>query len=133
MAILCVITVYVYLPVFYNLELISTYEYLERRFDNKARQFASFLYALGVFLYLPIVVYIPALAFSAGKFSNLVIAKVLFRFSSYWSQCTFDHSSRLQCVYILHHNRRFKSGSMDRHFTIYCDSRSHRNCVHVGS
>ncbi|KAJ3663252.1 hypothetical protein Zmor_007555 [Zophobas morio] len=71
MAILCVITVYVYLPVFYNLELISTYEYLERRFDNKARQFASFLYALGVFLYLPIVVYIPALAFSAATGVNV--------------------------------------------------------------
>ncbi|XP_044269102.1 sodium-coupled monocarboxylate transporter 2-like [Tribolium madens] len=67
MAILCVVTIYVYLPVFYNLQIISTYEYLERRFDKKTRSFASFLYAVSVFLYLPIVVYIPALAFSAAS------------------------------------------------------------------
>ena len=70
MAILCVVTIYVYLPVFFNLQLISTYEYLERRFDNRTRLFASFLYAVSVFLYLPIVVYIPALAFSAGTYPN---------------------------------------------------------------
>ncbi|XP_015834034.1 sodium-coupled monocarboxylate transporter 2 [Tribolium castaneum] len=67
MAILSVVTIYVYLPVFYNLQIISTYEYLERRFDKKTRSFASFLYAVSVFLYLPIVVYIPALAFSAAS------------------------------------------------------------------
>jgi sodium-coupled monocarboxylate transporter 8/12 len=71
MAILCVITVYVYLPVFYNLQIVSTYEYLERRFDNRTRLFASFLYAISVLLYLPIVVYIPALAFSAATGINV--------------------------------------------------------------
>ncbi|XP_063925702.1 sodium-coupled monocarboxylate transporter 1-like [Zophobas morio] len=71
MAILCVVTIYVYLPVFFNLQLISTYEYLERRFDNRTRLFASFLYAVSVFLYLPIVVYIPALAFSAATGLNV--------------------------------------------------------------
>ncbi|RZC35085.1 sodium-coupled monocarboxylate transporter 1-like [Asbolus verrucosus] len=59
-------TLYVYLPVFYKLQITSTYEYLERRFDNSNRMFASFLFALGLFLYLPIVIYIPALAFSAA-------------------------------------------------------------------
>ncbi|XP_018576921.1 sodium-coupled monocarboxylate transporter 1 [Anoplophora glabripennis] len=66
MMILSVITVYVYLPVFYNLHLTSTYEYLGRRFDDKTRKCASFLFALALFVYLPIVIYIPALAFSAA-------------------------------------------------------------------
>ncbi|RZC35326.1 SSF domain containing protein, partial [Asbolus verrucosus] len=73
MVLLCVITIYVYLPVFFNLQITSTYEYLERRFDNRTRLFASFLYALSVFLYLPIVVYIPALAFSAGSLGYLLL------------------------------------------------------------
>ncbi|RZB40467.1 SSF domain containing protein, partial [Asbolus verrucosus] len=64
--IVTLITIYVYLPVFYKLQVTSTYEYLERRFDNTNRMFASFLFALGLFLYLPIVIYIPALAFSAA-------------------------------------------------------------------
>lgn len=66
MSIVSIITVIVYLPVFYNLQITSTYEYLDRRFDNNVRRFASFLYGVSVILYLPIVVYIPALAFSAG-------------------------------------------------------------------
>ncbi|KAJ8967444.1 hypothetical protein NQ317_015255 [Molorchus minor] len=66
MFILAFITVYVYLPVFYNLQLTSTYEYLGRRFDKRTRKCASFLFALALFVYLPIVIYIPALAFSAA-------------------------------------------------------------------
>ena len=59
-------TMFIYLPVFYKLQITSTYEYLERRFDSTNRLFASILFTLGLFLYLPIVIYIPALAFSAA-------------------------------------------------------------------
>lgn len=77
MIILAVITIYVYLPVFYNLHLTSTYEYLGRRFDDKTRKCASFLFALALLVYLPIVIYIPALAFSAGKnIVNYVIINI---------------------------------------------------------
>lgn len=61
------VTAYIYLPVFFSLQITSTYEYLELRFDNAARTMASFLFALSIFLFLPIVIYIPALACSAGK------------------------------------------------------------------
>ncbi|KAJ8933052.1 hypothetical protein NQ314_014244 [Rhamnusium bicolor] len=76
MIILAIITVYVYLPVFFNLHLTSTYEYLGRRFDERTRKCASFLFALALFVYLPIVIYIPALAFSADtlQFSVTVAA-----------------------------------------------------------
>lgn len=62
-----VIIIYIYLPVFYELEISSSYEYLKRRFDGKIRSIASFLYALSTILHVPIVVYVPALAFNQGK------------------------------------------------------------------
>lgn len=65
------LTIHVYLPVFYKLQITSIYEYLGRRFDNTNRMFASFLYALGLLLYLPIVIYIPALALSAATEINV--------------------------------------------------------------
>ncbi|KAJ8958138.1 hypothetical protein NQ318_006075 [Aromia moschata] len=46
MAILVVITIFVYLPVFYNLHLTSTYEYLGLRFDKRTRKCSSFLFCL---------------------------------------------------------------------------------------
>lgn len=61
------VTAYIFLPVFFDLQITSTYEYLELRFDSRVRSFASFLFAFSVFLFLPIVIYIPALACSAGQ------------------------------------------------------------------
>ncbi|XP_063925687.1 sodium-coupled monocarboxylate transporter 1-like [Zophobas morio] len=65
------VIMFVYLPVFYKLQITSTYEYLERRFDSTNRMFASFLFAIGLFLYLPVVIYLPALALSAATGINL--------------------------------------------------------------
>lgn len=64
--IIAVITVSAFIPVFYDLQITSTYEYLELRFDERTRKCSSFLFALSSFIYLPIVVYLPALTFSAG-------------------------------------------------------------------
>lgn len=66
-----VIIIYVYLPVFYDLKVSSSYEYLKKRFDGKIRSIASFLYALSTILHVPIVVYIPALAFNQGKYFGI--------------------------------------------------------------
>ncbi|KAH0550205.1 sodium-coupled monocarboxylate transporter 1-like [Cotesia glomerata] len=54
----------IYLPVFHELKLTSTYEYLERRFDRKVRILGSTLFSIGIMLWLPIVIYVPALAFN---------------------------------------------------------------------
>ncbi|XP_015600150.1 sodium-coupled monocarboxylate transporter 1 isoform X2 [Cephus cinctus] len=54
----------VYLPVFHELKLTSTYDYLERRFDKKIRLLGSALFSLGIMTWLPIVIYVPALAFN---------------------------------------------------------------------
>ncbi|KAK4876940.1 hypothetical protein RN001_009446 [Aquatica leii] len=56
--------VYIYMPVFLKLQLVSTYEYLEMRFDKKIRTLASTLFTLQVLLFNPIIIYLPALAFS---------------------------------------------------------------------
>ncbi|CAH1369090.1 unnamed protein product [Tenebrio molitor] len=55
---------YIYLPVFYNLNITSTYEYLERRFDKKVRVFGSILFTINTITWLPVVIYTPALAFN---------------------------------------------------------------------
>lgn len=55
---------YVYLPVFHGLGLTSTYEYHERRFDKKVRLFGSILFTISSITWLPVVLYVPALAFN---------------------------------------------------------------------
>ncbi|GAB1869714.1 Sodium-coupled monocarboxylate transporter 1 [Camponotus japonicus] len=54
----------VFLPVFHDLKLTSTYEYLEKRFDKRIRLLGSVLFAISMMTWLPIVIYIPALAFN---------------------------------------------------------------------
>ncbi|ENN71947.1 hypothetical protein YQE_11381, partial [Dendroctonus ponderosae] len=54
----------VYLPVFHGLNLTSTYEYHERRFDKRVRLFGSILFTISSITWLPLVIYVPALAFN---------------------------------------------------------------------
>lgn len=56
-------TWYIYLPVFIDLQLGSAFEYLEKRFDHSVRVIASIFYTVYILLYVPVTVYIPALAF----------------------------------------------------------------------
>ncbi|KAG5314760.1 SC5A8 protein, partial [Acromyrmex insinuator] len=58
------VTSAVYLPVFHELKLTSTYEYLEKRFDKRIRLLGSVLFSIGIITWLPIVIYVPALAFN---------------------------------------------------------------------
>ncbi|XP_076618438.1 sodium-coupled monocarboxylate transporter 1 [Colletes latitarsis] len=54
----------IYLPVFHGLRLTSTYEYLEKRFNKKIRLLGSVLFSISIMMWLPIVIYVPALAFN---------------------------------------------------------------------
>ncbi|XP_049814227.1 sodium-coupled monocarboxylate transporter 1-like [Schistocerca nitens] len=59
-----IITNYIFLPVFFELQLTSTYEYLERRFSRTIRVVASALFTIGLVLHMPLYVYMPAIALS---------------------------------------------------------------------
>ncbi|CAL1679277.1 unnamed protein product [Lasius platythorax] len=63
----------VFLPVFHDLKLTSTYEYLEKRFDKRIRLLGSILFAIGIMTWLPIVIYVPALAFNQVTGVNIHI------------------------------------------------------------
>ncbi|PSN38120.1 hypothetical protein C0J52_14407 [Blattella germanica] len=67
----CVVVSTAFLPVFYKLQLTSTYEYLQLRFSSSVRLVASFLFTLSQVLYMPMIVYVPALAFSQVSGINL--------------------------------------------------------------
>ncbi|XP_065216493.1 sodium-coupled monocarboxylate transporter 1-like [Planococcus citri] len=53
---------YVYLPVFYTLQITSSYEYLNKRFSSSVKILGSCIFVLKMMLYIPIVIYVPALA-----------------------------------------------------------------------
>ncbi|CAH1113734.1 unnamed protein product [Psylliodes chrysocephalus] len=63
-----------YLPVFLNLRLTSSYEYLSLRFSPSIRYLASGLYILQMILYTSVAVYAPALALSKVTKINVYLA-----------------------------------------------------------
>ncbi|XP_055544401.1 sodium-coupled monocarboxylate transporter 1-like [Wyeomyia smithii] len=62
--IVTIFMVYVFLPVFYELQATSCYAYLEHRFNKRVRRLASFLFMLYCLLNVPVLIYTPAIAFS---------------------------------------------------------------------
>lgn len=61
---------YVSLPLFHRIGVTSTFEYLERRFDRRIRLLGSFIYSIKYISFIPVVIYVPALAFSQGKWQK---------------------------------------------------------------
>lgn len=66
-----IVLIYGYLPVFYELQLTSSFTYLEKRFDRSVRVTASIIYTISCIIFVPIIVYIPALAFNQVTGINL--------------------------------------------------------------
>ncbi|XP_073819704.1 sodium-coupled monocarboxylate transporter 1-like [Musca autumnalis] len=73
MAIAGAISWFIFLPVLCNLQLTSTYEYFEMRFGKGIRLFGSILFSLGMIAWLPMVIYVPALAFNQVTGVNIHI------------------------------------------------------------
>ncbi|KAK5640116.1 hypothetical protein RI129_010927 [Pyrocoelia pectoralis] len=74
---LIITIVYIYLPVYYKLQLPSSYEYLKIRFGPELRTFASLLYVLSTILHVPIVIYIPSLALNQVTGIDVYIISLL--------------------------------------------------------
>ena len=55
---------FVFLPVFSELQCPSVFYYLEQRFDKRVRVTSSILYGISIIFYVPVTIYIPALAFN---------------------------------------------------------------------
>ncbi|XP_076278536.1 sodium-coupled monocarboxylate transporter 2 isoform X6 [Lasioglossum baleicum] len=62
---------FVYLPVFYGLGITSSYEYLKLRFNGGVRLMGSAIFLIKMLLYIPLVIYVPALAFNQVTGINL--------------------------------------------------------------
>ncbi|GFY45109.1 putative sodium-dependent multivitamin transporter [Trichonephila inaurata madagascariensis] len=56
---------FVFLPVYFNAQVSTSYEYLERRFGILARTVCSLGFAIQAILYMAVVLYTPSLALSA--------------------------------------------------------------------
>lgn len=59
-------TMYIFYPVFYDLKLISTLMYFEKRFHRSVRLVAAVVFLFGMVMFLPVIIYIPGLAFNQG-------------------------------------------------------------------
>ena len=58
------VTIYVFLPIFFKLQLMCTNEYLEMRFSKAVRKLSSIVYLIGLLAFTSVIIYVPALAFS---------------------------------------------------------------------
>ncbi|CAN8021542.1 unnamed protein product, partial [Ixodes persulcatus] len=56
---------FVFLPVFYKMQIVSVYEYLEKRFGRATRLAASATFVIQMVFYMAVVLYAPAVALSA--------------------------------------------------------------------
>ncbi|XP_049834472.1 sodium-coupled monocarboxylate transporter 1-like isoform X2 [Schistocerca gregaria] len=68
-----VVSAFAFLPVFHDLAITSAYEYLEMRFGKSVRLLGSFFFMVGVTSWIPIVVYVPAIAFNQVTGVNMHI------------------------------------------------------------
>lgn len=68
-----IISSQIYIPIFYNMQLTSVFEYLEQRFNHVLRMIGSAFYIVQMTLYLAIVLYAPCFALTAVTGINLWI------------------------------------------------------------
>ncbi|XP_059479758.1 sodium-coupled monocarboxylate transporter 2-like isoform X2 [Neocloeon triangulifer] len=73
----CVVTAWLFVPVYYKLQVATTYEYLELRYGKSVKYVLSGMYCIFTNLYTPMVVYAPALALSQVTGINIYVISTL--------------------------------------------------------
>ncbi|XP_054711519.1 putative sodium-dependent multivitamin transporter [Uloborus diversus] len=74
----------IFLPVFFQIQAPTTYEYLERRFGKLARKLCSFAFVVQSVLFMAVVIYAPGLALNAVTNLSMWVSVV-----SITAVCTF--------------------------------------------
>ncbi|XP_055678846.1 sodium-coupled monocarboxylate transporter 2-like [Lutzomyia longipalpis] len=67
------LTAFVFLPVFYDLQLMSSFTYLELRFDRSVKHIASALYVITGLFIIPMTIYVPAISLQEVSGINLYV------------------------------------------------------------
>ncbi|XP_053690872.1 sodium-coupled monocarboxylate transporter 2-like [Sabethes cyaneus] len=70
---LCIVLIinYVFLPVFYNNQIVNCYQYLENRFSPSVKKFITATYVLNIYLLLPVFIFTPSLALAQVTGANV--------------------------------------------------------------
>lgn len=68
---------YLYMPVFFDLKVISVYQYLAMRFHKSAQMLGALIFCIQMCIYMAIVVYAPSLALSQVTGIDVYLSVVL--------------------------------------------------------
>ncbi|KAI8438246.1 hypothetical protein MSG28_010853 [Choristoneura fumiferana] len=71
-----IIISFTFMPVLHDLQVTSAYEYLELRYDKRLRLFGSVIFSMFTMAWLPIVIYVPALAFNQVMSGAMLLVMV---------------------------------------------------------
>ncbi|XP_055706277.1 sodium-coupled monocarboxylate transporter 2-like [Phlebotomus papatasi] len=75
---------FIFLPVFYELQVVSSFMYLERRFDRTVRLFASAVYIFSGLFFIPLTIYVPSLTFQEVTGVNIYATAVIIMILCIW-------------------------------------------------
>ncbi|XP_057318145.1 sodium-coupled monocarboxylate transporter 1-like [Microplitis mediator] len=70
---ICLTLIKVFLPVFYHLQISSSYQYLELRFNRYVRLLGSSIFILDMLFAIPIIIYVPSTSLNQVTGINLYL------------------------------------------------------------
>ena len=102
MIVICI----VFVPVFNNLKIYTAYEFLEKRFDLKARTLTSFLFQISRGLSTGISIYAPSLILSSLLgwniyYTNVIMGGMLIIYTVSGGARAVAHTQKLQLIIVI--------------------------------
>ena len=102
MIVICI----VFVPVFNNLKIYTAYEFLEKRFDLKARTLTSFLFQISRGLSTGISIYAPSLILSSLLgwniyYTNIIMGGMLIIYTVSGGARAVAHTQKLQLIIVI--------------------------------
>lgn len=106
------IVVFVYLPILYKLNLSSSYQYLEKRFNATVSKLCLFSIFLPVMMLIPLCIYASSLIFNQGGHYPIHHTHIVKIISSEWFRCFYNSHCCFINLYILHCIWRLASSNL---------------------